>query len=87
MKQGFFDNKYVVEQLRALGVLQACEILKVCLPTRVKYSEIKSALKSIVSKVQYLFEKNDPETLLVACLLIANHIPIDLYKLGFFFFF
>ncbi|CAN0330961.1 unnamed protein product, partial [Laminaria digitata] len=32
---------YVVEQLRCLGVLRTCEVLKVGMPTRVSYADLK----------------------------------------------
>eukprot|EP01038_Epipyxis_sp_PR26KG_P010564 gene10564-14190_t len=76
-----FDNYYVVDQLRALGVLQACEVLKVGLPTRIKYSELKLALQSIISQVEHLFQ-GENEKIFMACLLKAYDIPTEVYKLG-----
>ncbi|CAN0080309.1 unnamed protein product, partial [Hapterophycus canaliculatus] len=40
MEYGVFENKYVVEQLQCLGILQTCEVLKVGMPTRVTYTEL-----------------------------------------------
>lgn len=34
-------RSYVVEQLRCLGVLRTCEVLKVGMPTRISYSDLK----------------------------------------------
>lgn len=35
------SDRYVVEQLQCLGILQTCEVLKVGMPTRVTYTELK----------------------------------------------
>lgn len=35
------SDRYVVEQLQCLGILQTCEVLKVGMPTRVTYAELK----------------------------------------------
>ncbi len=48
MQTGVFHNGYVVDQLRALGILQACEVLKICLPTRITYADLTTALGEIV---------------------------------------
>lgn len=56
-------------------------MLKVCLPTRVSYAELSSALSNIVSKVKHLFT-SEPESVLMACILRAYNINADMYKLG-----
>lgn len=33
--------RYVVDQLQCLGILQTCEVLKIGMPTRVTYTELK----------------------------------------------
>lgn len=38
---GFCVDRYVVEQLRCLGVLRTCEVLKIGLPTRISYADLK----------------------------------------------
>ena len=38
---GLPRTRYVVEQLQCLGILQTCEVLKVGMPTRVTYKELK----------------------------------------------
>lgn len=35
------ERRYVVDQLQCLGILQTCEVLKVGMPTRVSYTELK----------------------------------------------
>ena len=37
----FSKIRYVVEQLQCLGILQTCEVLKVGMPTRVTYIDLK----------------------------------------------
>ena len=34
-------GRYVVDQLQCLGILQTCEVLKMGMPTRVTYTELK----------------------------------------------
>ena len=40
-------RKYVVDQLRCLGILATCEVLKAGMPTRVTYKELRTALASL----------------------------------------
>jgi myosin heavy subunit len=94
LKAGEFDMKYVVEQVRALGILQACEVLSVGLPTRIPYQELKNALHSTVQRVQHLFanalgtsgsdedDSNSTDVLLISSLLKAYQIPTESYRLG-----
>ncbi|KAG5175947.1 P-loop containing nucleoside triphosphate hydrolase protein [Tribonema minus] len=51
MAEGQFDRRYVLEQLQCLGILQTCEVLRVGLPTRVSYAELKDVLRGRVLKV------------------------------------
>lgn len=81
MQPGEFDNLYVMEQIRSLGILQACEVLKVSLPTRITYAQLQKSLGDVIKKVQHLFS-SDSEVVLIACLLRAFNISPDLYRLG-----
>ena len=81
MLPGEFNNCYVMEQIRSLGILQACEVLKVSLPTRVSYATLKASLADVIKKVQHLFT-GDSEVVLIACLLRAFSISPELYRLG-----
>jgi myosin heavy subunit len=81
MVAGEFDNIYVMEQIRSLGILQACEVLKVSLPTRISYAQLKTSLAAVIRRVQHLFA-GDNEVVLIACLLRAFNISTDLYRLG-----
>jgi myosin heavy subunit len=81
MKADSFDNSYVVEQLRSLGILQTCEVLKVGLPTRIPYQELKAALAGVIAQVGELVA-GASESVVIACILQAYSIPDDIYKLG-----
>jgi myosin heavy subunit len=45
MTAGLFDPRYVLEQLRSLGVVQTCEVLRAGLPTRITFAEIDLQLR------------------------------------------
>jgi myosin heavy subunit len=75
------DNVYVVEQLRSLGILQTCEVLKVGLPTRISYQELRVALAGVISRLGQL-TAGASESVVIACILQAYNIPNDIYKLG-----
>ena len=40
-------GRYVVDQLQCLGILQTCEVLKVGMPTRVTYTELKEVSRAL----------------------------------------
>mmetsp|Transcript_12262 Transcript_12262/g.18578 ORF Transcript_12262/g.18578 Transcript_12262/m.18578 type:complete len:1713 (+) Transcript_12262:153-5291(+) len=42
MTPGLFDHKFVIEQVRVLGIIQTCEVLKRGLPSRLHYYEIEA---------------------------------------------
>jgi myosin heavy subunit len=81
MRADLFDNVYVVEQLRSLGILQTCEVLKVGLPTRISYQELRVALAGVISRLGQL-TAGASESVVIACILQAYNIPNDIYKLG-----
>lgn len=45
----------MVEQLRCLGILATCEVLKAGMPTRVTYKELRAALAGLPRDTQDLF--------------------------------
>lgn len=84
-KPGVFNLSYVVEQVRALGILQACEILSISLPTRISYVDLKTALVNTVTKLTAKFPLLNTEegnVLLISTILKAYQIPEDSYRLG-----
>lgn len=52
--------RYVVGQLRCLGLVQSCEVLKVGLPTRIKYADLKTHMASLPQATLDLFEVRLP---------------------------
>lgn len=60
MVPGLFHRSYVTEQLRCLGILATCEVLKAGLPTRISYRELKRTLVALPSNTQALFS-SEPE--------------------------
>eukprot|EP00953_Heterococcus_sp_UTEX-ZZ885_P008569 5132-Heterococcus_DN1.PRE.2 len=81
MELGKFDNRYVVDQLQCLGILQTCEVLKVGMPTRVTYAELKDVLKSQAAEADRLFA-GEPETALISAILWAFEVPSEAFRLG-----
>lgn len=77
----FFDRKYVTTQLRSLGIVQTCELLKSGLPTRVAYDEICDTLSAVAKSKDNKSLFNDTQSL-VAALLWAFDVPPDSYRLG-----
>jgi hypothetical protein len=82
MAYGVVDRRYVVEQLRCLGVLTTCEVLKAGLPTRITYKELQAtALAGLPTETRALFD-GQPEEVLIAACLSAFDVPPDGYQLG-----
>lgn len=65
------NGSYVVEQLRCLGVLRTCEVLKVGMPTRVSYADLKKASSQSVANHVFFF--------------LSPHFVRDIYVCVFFF--
>lgn len=81
MKPGLFDQKFVVEQLRCSGTVQACEVLRVGLPTRILYAEVVDAYRNLLpSSVFDRFDGNDK--LFTQAILYAKEFPTEAYRLG-----
>ncbi|KAK7253642.1 hypothetical protein SO694_00002166 [Aureococcus anophagefferens] len=78
MRAGDFDAAAACCQLRALGLLAACEVLKVGLPTRVPYGDVVAKLPGDAAA---LFAGRPRETL-VACALVAFEVDAASYFLG-----
>jgi hypothetical protein len=69
MVPGVLDRRYVVEQLRWMGVVQTCEILKVGLPTRLPYSQIDDLYRPrLPPNTAHLFRHQDGRALVAAAL-------------------
>lgn len=81
MKAGIFDKPFVVEQLRCSGTVQACEVLRVGLPTRILYAEVVDVYKPMLPpEIFARFESN--EKLFTQAILHAYDFPTSAYRLG-----
>lgn len=81
MKVGVFDRPFVVEQLRCSGTVQACEVLRVGLPTRILYAEVVDVYRSMLPyEVFRRFDSNDK--LFTQAILWAYEFPTGAYRLG-----
>ncbi len=81
MTIGHFDRLYVVDQLQCLGILQTCEVLKVGMPTRVTYTELRRTLGKETKTAEDLF-RGEPETALISAILFAYEISCEQFRLG-----
>ena len=51
----------MVDQLRCLGILATCEVLKAGMPTRVTYKELRAALAGLPGDTKALFQGHPEE--------------------------
>ncbi|CAI5708211.1 unnamed protein product [Hyaloperonospora brassicae] len=81
MQTGVFDRPFVVEQLRCSGTVQACEVLRVGLPTRILYAEVVDVYRNLLPhEVFCQFDSNDK--LFTQAILWAYDFPPAAYRLG-----
>ena len=60
MTPGAVERSMVAEQLRSLGVIQTCQVLKVGLPTRIRYADLSAALApALPAELLTLLEQAD----------------------------
>ena len=78
MVRDVFDGAYVAEQLRALGLVAATEVLRVGLPHRVEYASLLDTLPA-TAKAALAGESHE---IVVSCTLSAFDVPADDYRLG-----
>lgn len=82
MVVGVFEPRYVVEQLRSLGVIQTCEVLRFGMPTRISYANLESMYRPFLPpNVQQSLQSLDAKRFSCA-LLWACNIPTSAYALG-----
>ena len=78
----FFDNDYVRAQMKALKIVESCEVFKAGFSVRITFEQIRDSVgEELGQYIDSLFG-NEREELLVACLLEAFGLPHDSYKLG-----
>lgn len=78
-----FDRDFVVNQIRALGLVQVCEVMKVGLPTRISFAELRdtSSLAAVMSEAKQLFA-GEPDEVIIAAVLWALGVPDESYEMG-----
>lgn len=76
-----YDERYTLQQIKSLGLVQVCSVMQIGLPTRISYMELKALLNSMLSEIQPLFQ-NESEEVFIASLLYAFDIPPEIYQLG-----
>ncbi|TDH65903.1 hypothetical protein CCR75_001339 [Bremia lactucae] len=81
MKVGLFDRPYVVEQLRCSGTVQACEVLRVGLPTRILYAEVVDVYRNLLpDDIFCRFNANDK--LFTQAILYVYDFSTSAYRMG-----
>jgi hypothetical protein len=82
MTVGKFDRACVIDQLRCLGVIQTCEVLKAGMPTRIRMSELENMYRPLLpQKLQHILQHISDDAFIRA-LMWAFQIPTDSYKIG-----
>jgi myosin heavy subunit len=85
MELGCFDRNYVVGQLRSLGVMATCKVLKSGLPTRFVYDKLEGQLRGILPEgaggLRERFEPFDARQLCDA-VLWAFEVDAEDYRCG-----
>ena len=76
---GVFESKYVVDQLRSLGIVQTCEVLQLGLPTNVTNEVIDGMYRPHLRPVAGLDSKQFVKAILCSC---EPPIPRDTYRVG-----
>ena len=62
LKPFTFDDSYVIEQVRSLGLVQVCEVMKVGLPIRLPFHEILEKYRDIYFETQQFLSSETAAT-------------------------
>jgi hypothetical protein len=82
MTAGLFEHKFVMEQVRVLGIVQTCEVLKHGLPSRVHFLEVETMYRTkFTDRARHLTRHLD-EVQFTKAVLWALNIPRAKYELG-----
>jgi hypothetical protein len=82
MEFGCFDKEYVTGQLRSLGIMATCKVLKAGLPTRVLYTVLEANLRAVLpADIKPQFERFGARMLCDA-MLWSYDVPADDYRCG-----
>jgi myosin heavy subunit len=84
MTPGLFEHKFVMDQVRVLGIVQTCEVLKQGLPSRVHYLEIETMYRQhhlFPERARHL-TRHLNEVNFTKAVLWSLKIPRSQYELG-----
>jgi myosin heavy subunit len=76
-----FDLTYVIPQMRALGLVQVCEVMRVGLTKRISFDELKNIHPDITTEILKSIPHESGEVI-AAILLWALEIPDEAYSIG-----
>ena len=82
MTPGLFENRFVMDQVRSLGVVQTCEVLRQGLPARIQFAEIDAIYRAHFIGVNLRLTENMTGKDFTEAVLWALRIPKSAYKLG-----
>ena len=82
MTPGVFEYRFVMDQVRSLGVVQTCEVLRQGLPARVQFGEIESIYRGYFCGTDALMTKALSGKFFTEAVLWAMKISKSAYKLG-----
>lgn len=82
MTPGLFEHKFVMEQIRVLGIVQTCEVLKHGLPSRVHYLEIEALYRNKFSSRVLHIIRDLNEIGFTKAVIWALNIQPHQYELG-----
>lgn len=82
MTPGLFEHKFVMDQIRVLGIVQTCEVLKHGLPSRVHYLEIETLYRNKFSEKALHITRHLNEVSFTKAVLWALNIHQKHYQLG-----
>mmetsp|Transcript_10617 Transcript_10617/g.19713 ORF Transcript_10617/g.19713 Transcript_10617/m.19713 type:complete len:1963 (-) Transcript_10617:129-6017(-) len=82
MTPGLFEHRFVMDQVRSLGVVQTCEVLRQGLPARVQFAEIEAIYRSYFKGIDATLTSALSGKLFTEAVLWAMKISKSSYKLG-----
>lgn len=82
MMVGKFDRRYVVDQLRCLGVIQTCEVLRLNMPFRLTYQQLEDMYRGFLFPSPHPCVKRLSARAFALSLLWASEVPREMFALG-----
>jgi hypothetical protein len=82
MMVGKFDRRYVVDQLRCLGVIQTCEVLRLNMPFRLTYQQLEDMYRKVLFPSPHPCIDKLSGRAFALSLLWASDVPREMFALG-----